>query len=113
MFNAQFWLFAAVGAPLDIAAILCPGLQSVLLRHDAVPFRFTLAATALYALALIAWFAIVSPANAVLATWTPGPIPPDFDAIRLRWEVGHMVVAACKAAGLLSLVLALLSMRRS
>jgi hypothetical protein len=112
VFNAQFWLFAAVGAPIDIAAILCPGVLAFLVWHDAPAFRFALAATVLYALALVAWFGLVNPANAVLATWTPGPIPADFDAIRLRWETGHMVVAAFKLAGFLSLAFALLSVRR-
>jgi hypothetical protein len=112
VFNAQFWLFAAVGAPLDIAAILCPGVLSFLLWHDTPAFRFALTATVLYVAALAAWFLIVNPANAVLATWTPGPIPVDFDAVRLRWETGHMVVAAFKLAGFLSLACALLSVRR-
>jgi hypothetical protein len=112
VFNAQFWLFAAVGAPLDIAAILCPGVLSFLLRHDAPALRLALAATVLYVMALAAWLLLVNPANAVLAGWTPGPIPPNFDAIRLRWEAGHMVVAAFKLAGFLSLAFALLSMRR-
>jgi hypothetical protein len=113
VFNAQFRFFAAVGAPLDIAGILCPGLLSFLLRDDMPAFRFALAATVLYAAALAAWFLLVNPANAVLATWVPGPIPPDFDAVRLRWEIGHMVVAAFKLAGFLSLAFALLSIRRA
>jgi hypothetical protein len=112
VFNAQFWLFAVVGAQLDIAAVLCPGVLSFLLRHEQPSFRFALAATVLYALALAAWFLLVNPANAVLATWAPGPIPADFEAVRLRWETGHMVVAAFKLAGFLSLVFALLSIRR-
>lgn len=112
VFNAQFWLFAAIGAPLDIAAILCPGVLSGLLWHDTPALRFALAATVLYALALAAWFVLVNPANAVLATWMPGPIPADFDAVRLRWETGHMIVAAFKLAGFLSLAFALLSIRR-
>jgi hypothetical protein len=112
VFNAQFWLFAVVGAPLDLAAILCPGVLSFILRNDTPAFRFAVAATALYALALAAWFLLVNPANAALATWTPGPIPKDFEAVRLRWETGHMVVAAFKLAGFLSLIFALLSIGR-
>src|SRR5262249_56784163 len=54
------------------------------------------AAAACYALALLLWFALVSPANHVLATWTPGPIPADFEAIRWRWEIGHMAVASAQ-----------------
>lgn len=112
VFNAQFWLFAAVGAPLDVAAIFCPAVLSMLLRRDRPALYFALAATLLYALSLAAWFALVNPANAVLATWVPGPVPADFDAIRLRWETGHMVVAALKAVGFVTLAGALLSVRR-
>lgn len=59
----------------------------------------------------MAWFAIVAPANAELATWQAGPIPEDFDAVRLRWEIGHMAVAAAKALGFAFLSIALLSPR--
>jgi hypothetical protein len=38
----------------------------------------------LYAVSLVTWLVIVKPANDVLATWTPGPIPQDFEAIRVR-----------------------------
>lgn len=113
VFNAQFWMFAVVGAPLDLAAIACPVVLAWLLRYDRFALRFALAGAVLYAVSLVAWFAIVKPANDVLATWTPGPIPQDFDAIRLRWETGHMIIAGIKLAGLVSLTLALLSTKRA
>jgi len=113
VFNAQFWLFAAVGAPLDLAAILCPAVLSTLLRRERPAFYFAAVATLLYALSLAAWFILVNPANAELATWMPGPVPADFDAVRLRWETGHMAVAALKAAGFVTLAGALLSIRRA
>jgi hypothetical protein len=56
---------------------------------------------------------IVKPANDVMATWTPGPIPQDFETIRLRWETGHMISAGIKLAGFVSLTLALLSIKRA
>ncbi|MBZ9757189.1 DUF1772 domain-containing protein [Mesorhizobium sp. ESP6-5] len=112
VFNGQFLPFAIIGAPLDVAAIICPGLLAWLLRQDRSAFWFALAATLLYALSLVLWFVLVKPANKVLATWVPGPIPDNFDAIRLRWETGHMAVAAAKAAGFVSLVVALLSIGR-
>lgn len=40
------------------------------------------------------------------------PIPPDFDAVRHRWEMGHMVVAALKAVGFLVVAAALLMPQR-
>ncbi|RWF42029.1 MAG: DUF1772 domain-containing protein [Mesorhizobium sp.] len=112
VFNGQFLLFAIIGAPLDVAAVACPGLLAWLLREDRPAFWFALAATLLYALSLVLWFVLVKPANNVLATWMPGPIPDDFEAMRLRWESGHMAVTAAKAAGFVSLVVALLSIGR-
>ncbi len=113
VFNRQFWLFAAVGAPLDLAAILLPACLALLLRGDRPASRFAASAAVLYALALGAWFALVAPANAELATWTrEAALPENFDAVRLRWETGHMVVAAFKLAGFVALMVALLSIAR-
>ncbi|WP_352814505.1 hypothetical protein [Mesorhizobium sp. M0207] len=38
VFNAQFQFFAIVGAPLDVAAIACPGLLAWMLRSDRPAF---------------------------------------------------------------------------
>lgn len=99
VFNGQFSLFAKVGAPLDIAAILLPGLLAYVARGDPRLAGFAVAAAVAYACALAAWAVIVAPTNSVLATWQPGPIPADFEAVRWRWETGHMAVAAAKLLG--------------
>ena len=112
VFNGQFTLFATVGGPLDAGAVLLTGVSAWLLRGEPRSFRFALAAAVFFAAALAAWFAVVAPANAVLATWRPGPIPADFAAIRNRWETGHMIVAALKLAGLSALGLSLLTSDR-
>jgi len=111
VFNRQFAFFAIVGAPLDLAAILVAGLLAYLVAGERPAFWFALAGAGLMALALCAWFAVVAPANAVLATWQPGPIPAEFEATRLRWEIGHMIVAALKLLGFGSLCIALLAPR--
>ena len=108
VFNAQFQLFAVIGAPLDIAAILCPALLAWMLRGQAAAFRFVLVATLLYAVSLALWFGLVKPTNDILATWAPGPIPDNFEAVRLRWETGHMAVTAAKVLGFISLCFGLL-----
>lgn len=113
VFKGQFRLFAAVGALLDVAAIVCPAVLAYLLWNDRPASAYALAAAILYAAALVTWFAWVRPANGVLATWQPGPIPADFDQIRLRWETGHMAVAALKLGGFVAVVLSLVSMGRS
>jgi hypothetical protein len=112
VFNAQFWLFAPVGALLDMAAILCPAALARMLRGDRPAVWWALAAAVFYAAALLAWFALVRPANEILATWTPGPLPADFAQVRLRWETGHMAVAAIKLCGFVALAVSLSSMRR-
>lgn len=112
VFNRQFLYFAVVGAPLDIGIILVSAIFAWLLRSDRSGFLLALAGTFCYLASLAAWFSLVKPANDVLATWTPGPIAENFEALRLRWETGHMVVAAIKLAGLALLVSAALMMRR-
>ncbi|MGE0753267.1 MAG: DUF1772 domain-containing protein [Variibacter sp.] len=108
VFNAQFWLFAAIGAPIDILAVFVPAILTWQLRRagDKRRARFALAGTLCFAVALAAWFLLVAPANSILATWTPGPFPADFAAVRWRWESGHMTVAAFKLVGVVLLALA-------
>lgn len=99
VFGAQFAFLARVAAPIDVAAILATAVLALNLRGE----RWAMAAALLFLAALLAWFALVAPANAVLATWLPGPIPPGFDAVRLRWESGHAAVATLKLMGYLAL----------
>jgi hypothetical protein len=111
VFNRQFEWFAIIGAPLDVGAIIILAILTWFLRRRR-PFRLTFAATVLYTAALVTWFAWVAPANAILATWTHGPVPADFAVVRDRWETGHMAVAAWKFAGLIALACSLLSICR-
>jgi hypothetical protein len=113
VFNAQFWLFAAIGAPLDLCAIAFPAVLALMLHDDRRAFSFAIAAATLYAIALAAWFVFVAPANTILATWTSGPIAGNFESIRYRWETGHMVVAAVKLVGFVALICSLLLIGRS
>lgn len=106
VFNGQFRLFAVVGAPLDLGVIAVAAVLAYLLRHESGRFRFALAGAVLFGLALAAWFALVAPANGILATWQPGPIPEDFHAVRDRWETGHMVVAGLKLLAFMATALA-------
>ncbi len=107
VFHGQFRLFALVGAPLDILAVALPAGLAFALKAAGRPMRWAALAALLYGAALISWFLLVAPANAVLASWTPGPLPADFPAVRWRWESGHMVVAALKALGLIALLTSL------
>ena len=64
------------------------------------------AASLAFLLALVAWFAMVAPANAILATWGDARLPTDADAVRWQWESGHVVRAAFKLGGIAMLALA-------
>jgi hypothetical protein len=108
VFNGQFRLFALIGGPLDIAAILMTAALAFLLRDNRSRFRFASAGALFFAIGLAVWFAWVEPANRVLATWQPGPIPEDFFAIRNRWETGHMAVAALKLIGFMAATFAVM-----
>lgn len=108
VFNGQFSLFLYVGAPLDIAAIAFPAALAFLVRRNGSAALSAAAGAASYALALLLWFFLVSPANQALATWAPGPIPPDFEAVRWGWETGHMAVASAKLVGLALILLSLI-----
>jgi hypothetical protein len=112
VFNGQYQLFATIGGPLDVAAILATALLAYVLRRERPGFRLALASCLLFALSLAVWFAWVAPANGVLATWTPGPIPDDFGAVRTRWETGHMAVAGLKLVGFMATALAIIPLHR-
>jgi hypothetical protein len=112
VFNGQFRLFALVGAPINLGAILAAAVLAGLLPKERKPFRWALAGAILLALGLVVWFGWVAPANSVLATWVPGPIPDDFNAVRHRWETGHMAVAALKLTGFIAIALSVVRTSR-
>jgi hypothetical protein len=112
VFNGQFQYFLLIGAPLDILAIAAPAALAFVVRGNATAAWVAGLGAAFFALALILWFLLVFPANQVLATWTPGSIPADFDTVRLRWETGHMAVASAKLIGLAFILFALILIGR-
>ena len=107
--NGQFVYFAIVGAPLDIGSILLGAILTFVIRHKRPAFWLAMAATILYATSLATWFAVVAPMNAILAQWEPGPIPDNFEAVRNRWEAGHIVISAVKVVGLSCMIAGVLS----
>ncbi|MBJ6128307.1 DUF1772 domain-containing protein [Microvirga splendida] len=112
VFNGQFRLFAFIGGPLDISAILGTAFLAYMLRSERQRFRLALAGCLLFALSLAVWFAWVAPANSILATWEPGPIPEDFQSVRNRWETGHMAVAGFKLLGFMVTALSVITPSR-
>jgi hypothetical protein len=110
VFNGQFTYFAIIGAPLDIGSILLGAAVTFVIRHKRPAFWLAMAATFLFATSLATWFAVVAPMNAILAQWGPGPIPDNFEAVRNRWETGHIVISAIKVAGLSCMIAGVLTL---
>lgn len=113
VFNAQFMWFAIMGGPLDVGAILAGAILVYLLRRERTPFRLAVAATVLFAVSLAVWLSVVAPVNAELATWKPGPVPENFEALRNRWETGHIVMTGIKLCGLVAAICVGLSAGRA
>lgn len=105
MFHGQYALFGWLGAPLELGAIAAAGWLAWTLRRR-TSARLATAAALGFALALAAWFALVAPQNAILATWDAVALPPDAETVRWRWESGHMACAALKLASFTLLALA-------
>jgi hypothetical protein len=60
------------------------------------------------------WFTFVAPMNAIMATWTPNPVPTEFISIRNQWEYSHAIIALIKIGGLSALLISvLIDTRRS
>jgi hypothetical protein len=108
VFGGQFQYFAAIGGPIDVAAILVTAVAAYLVRHQRPVFWFALAGAVLYAVSMVCFLAIVQPANAELATWTPGPVPDNFFAVRKRWETGHIIITIVELFGFLAVALSVL-----
>ena len=112
VFNGQYLLFAIVGAPLDIGAIAVSGVLAYLTRDDRGASWWAALGALLAGASLLVWFGVVARANAVLATWQPGPIPADFAQVQRQWEFGHMAVATLKLLSFVSLARAAVYARR-
>jgi hypothetical protein len=91
----QFELFRNVGGVIDVAVIIL-GAVLAWQRRGAAGFSWAAGGALLYAAALAAWAIAVAPANRRLAGWGLSDAPSDFEAVRRRWERGHIVVATLK-----------------
>jgi hypothetical protein len=119
---AELWLpvqqtlynmFGPVSAPIELIAILSTALLALsLLGRGGAAGWLTMVAALLLAGHLVEWFAVVAPANRLINGWTPATLPPDWAAVRDRWEYGHAAGAALVLPALALLILAGLGRRR-
>ena len=93
------------------AAVLSVIVLSVSLyrRRQTQASRFTIAAFALMVVAMIITLVVNVPIDRQIQSWTTGTLPPDWSAIRDRWEFYHglrtlvsLFALACLFAGTLS-----------
>ena len=99
--------FGPVGAVLEPAAILSSAALAFLVRKRPSFIPALVGALALVT-ALLVWAAVVSPVNPRWAAAGPGTVPPDFAALRARWEWGHAAHASLLFVGFLALVVSVL-----
>ena len=75
----------------------------MLLRRRPAALRWTgAAAVCLVASHAVFWIWVV-PVNAALLPVTPQTLPPDWEALRLQWELAHAARAALQLVGLMLL----------
>jgi hypothetical protein len=91
--------FGTAGAVIEVAAILAAAGLTVLVRDRRPVFRLALVGTVCLALALISWWALIAPANAVMGAWTPQTVPPDWTRWRNQWEFTHAANFFLKLVG--------------
>lgn len=108
VFGDQYAWFGRVGAVLDPATLLVLLLLAWLTRRRRPAFVAAAASFLLFGAALACWALVVQPMNVAMAGWTAGAIPAGFEAVRARWEDGHVIVAALKLTGLVALAFAIL-----
>jgi hypothetical protein len=99
--------FGPVGMVLEPAAILSSVALAFLVRRRRSFVPALVGAVALVA-ALLVWATVVSPVNPHWAAAGPGTVPPDFAALRARWEWGHAAHAALLFLAFLALVVSVL-----
>jgi len=108
-----FGLSGPLGVLLQVVALIVLIVLAALVRsHGASGFALTVAATALFAIGLVAWWVLVYPVNVELAKWVNGPVPDDWAAWRKLWEWGEAANGLAQFVGFAALVLAVIVKER-
>jgi hypothetical protein len=104
--------FGTIGAVLEVGAVLAAIVLVVLARARRAAFLGSLVGAVLLVASLVAWWVLVAPVNAQIATWSAAALPADWQAWRDQWENGHAVRAVLQIAGLAALILSVLADRQ-
>ncbi|QYJ17248.1 hypothetical protein Rxycam_03090 [Rubrobacter xylanophilus DSM 9941] len=98
-----------VGASIEGGALISALALSFFARKRRFALAPTLVGACCLAVAQLAWWLFVFPANSRMADWTPESLPEDFTEVRDRWEYTHAARAVLQIVGLGSLVLSILA----
>jgi hypothetical protein len=103
--NSLYWNYGRIGGVAEILALLTTGGITAWMRKRRHPaFPLTAAAAGTLAVAHGAFWMLVSPANQIMATWSPDAVPADWTKWREQWEYTHAARAflATGALGMLT-----------
>ena len=100
--------FGTIGAAFEVGAVISTVVLAFLVRDRQPAFRWTLLAALCVVVAHAVFWIWIAPVNATLGPLTPETLPPDWSALRDRWEYSHAVRAVLQVIGLGALVLSFL-----
>jgi hypothetical protein len=89
--------------PVEIAALFLSGVLLISNWRTRVRSRYAVAFVC-YAGMIGVFFLFNAPVNEALSVWTATTLPADWDAYRLRWEVGHALAAALSVIAFVNLL---------
>lgn len=93
-----FQLYGSIGAIIEVGAVLLLGILTYAIRRTPM-FKWTLAGSLCFTIALVVWIVLVSAANAQISLWTPASIPADWTRWRAQWEYAHAARAILMIVG--------------
>jgi hypothetical protein len=97
--------WGAAFGPVELVVLASTWLLVAFTLYHRDPAWRTASVAALTSTAMLAvFFLLVEPTNRAVAGWTPGALPADWDAYRLRWELGHAMRAALALVTLATLL---------
>jgi len=96
---------------VEVAAIVAAAWLAWRVRAQTMAVGFAAAGAGLIVASLVAFFSLSFPGNVATANWTLAP--DDWEALRLRWEIGHATEAVLTFLALLSVAVSVVVFERA
>jgi hypothetical protein len=100
--------YGRIAGPAEGIALLASLGLAWRVRRRGKAFPLTLAAAVCQVLAMTLFLALIQPVNRTMASWPLDEIPPEWTALRDRWEYSHAVRAFLTLTALGALVLSVI-----